>query len=41
VKVKQVIIMMYDEAFVFDMQQIVNEIKAELKNNGTNFRGVF
>jgi dipeptidase D len=30
-KVRQSIAEVYDEAFVFDMQQIVNEIKTELK----------
>ena len=40
--VAQVIIAaVYDEAFVFDMQQIVNEIKAELKTMEPNLEVVF
>jgi dipeptidase D len=31
----------YDEAFVFDMQQIVNEIKTELKTTEPTLEVVF
>ncbi|WP_070786741.1 aminoacyl-histidine dipeptidase [Flavobacterium crassostreae] len=36
-----IIAQVYDEAFVFDMQQIVNEIKAELKTTEPNLEVVF
>ena len=38
---KVIIASVYDEAFVFDMQQIVNEIKAELKTTEPNLEVVF
>ena len=38
---KVIIASVYDEAFVFDMQQIVNEIKAELKTTEPNLEIVF
>ncbi len=38
---KVIIAEVYDEAFVFDMQQIVNEIKTELKTTEPNFEVVF
>ncbi len=39
--VKVIIASVYDEAFVFDMQQIVNEIKTELKVTEPNLEVVF
>ena len=38
---KVIIAEVYDEAFVFDMQQIVNEIKTELKSTEPNLEIVF
>lgn len=38
---KVIIASVYDEAFVFDMQQIVNEIKTELKATEPNLEVVF
>ena len=38
---KVIIAAVYDEAFVFDMQQIVNEIKAEFKTTEPNLEIVF
>ena len=38
---KVIIAEVYDEAFVFDMQQIVNEIKSELKTTEPNLEIVF
>ena len=38
---KVIIAQVYDEAFVFDMQQIVNEIKAEFKTTEPNLEVVF
>lgn len=38
---KVIIAEVYDEAFVFDMQQIVNEIKTELKTTEPNLEVVF
>ncbi len=38
---KVIIAEVYDEAFVFDMQQIVNEIKSELKSTEPNLEIVF
>ena len=38
---KVIIAEVYDEAFVFDMQQIVNEIKTEFKTTEPNFEVVF
>ncbi|WP_426092108.1 aminoacyl-histidine dipeptidase [Flavobacterium sp. DSR3-2] len=38
---KVIIAEVYDEAFVFDMQQIVNEIKTEFKATEPNFEVVF
>ncbi len=38
---KVIIAGVYDEAFVFDMQQIVNEIKTELKTTEPNLEVVF
>ena len=38
---KVIIAEVYDEAFVFDMQQIVNEIKSELKTTELNLEIVF
>jgi dipeptidase D len=38
---KVIIAEVYDEAFVFDMQQIVNEIKTELKSKEPNLEIVF
>ena len=38
---KVIIAEVYDEAFVFDMQQIVNEIKTEFKITEPNFEVVF
>ncbi len=38
---KVIIAEVYDEAFVFDMQQIVNEIKSELKSTEPNLDIVF
>lgn len=38
---KVIIAEVYDEAFVFDMQQIVNEIKLELKSTEPNLEIVF
>ena len=38
---KVIIAEVYDEAFVFDMQQIVNEIKAEFKTTEPNLEVVF
>ncbi len=38
---KVIIAEVYDEAFVFDMQQIVNEIKSELKSTEPNLGIVF
>ena len=38
---KVIIAAVYDEAFVFDMQQIVNEIKAEFKTTEPNLEVVF
>lgn len=38
---KVIIAEVYDEAFVFDMQQIVNEIKTELKTTEPNLEVIF
>ena len=38
---KVIIAQVYDEAFVFDMQQIINEIKAEFKTTEPNLEVVF
>ncbi len=38
---KVIIAEVYDEAFVFDMQQIVNEIKSELKTTEPNLEIIF